>query len=81
MEKQISGLNPKVSIIIPVYNGEDYVDLAIESALRQTYNNIEIIVAIAVTTIELIKDSLNAFDVIKLLKSDHSTLNSIPIRG
>lgn len=35
---------PKVSIIIPVYNGDNYVSLAIESALRQTYKNIEIIV-------------------------------------
>ena len=35
---------PKVSIIIPVYNGSNYVALAIESALRQTYKNIEIIV-------------------------------------
>ena len=35
---------PLVSIIIPVYNGEDYIYLAIESALRQTYKNIEIIV-------------------------------------
>ena len=35
---------PKVSIIIPVYNGEDYVEKAIDSALKQTYKNIEIIV-------------------------------------
>ena len=35
---------PRVSIIIPVYNGEDYVSLAIESALNQTYSNLEIIV-------------------------------------
>lgn len=37
-------MNPKVSIIIPVYNGSNYVAEAIESALAQTYNNIEIIV-------------------------------------
>ena len=36
--------NPKVSIIIPVYNGANYMREAIESALVQTYKNIEVIV-------------------------------------
>ena len=36
--------NPKVSIIIPVYNGSDYLREAIDSALAQTYKNIEILV-------------------------------------
>ena len=35
---------PRVSIIIPVYNGSNYLSLAIESALAQTYGNIEVIV-------------------------------------
>lgn len=33
-----------VSVIIPVYNGSDYVAKAIESAINQTYRNLEIIV-------------------------------------
>ena len=37
-------MNPKVSIVIPVYNGEDYVNEAIDSALVQTYENCEVIV-------------------------------------
>lgn len=35
---------PKVSIIIPVYNGEQYIRESIDSALAQTYENCEIIV-------------------------------------
>ncbi len=40
---QIMG-SPKVSIVIPVYNGSDYLKKAIDSALNQSYQNIEIIV-------------------------------------
>lgn len=36
--------NPKVSIIIPVFNGANYLEEAIETALGQTYKNIEVIV-------------------------------------
>jgi len=37
-------MNPKVSIVIPVYNGSDYLRTAVESAFAQTYSNIEVIV-------------------------------------
>lgn len=36
--------NPKVSIIIPVYNGSNYLREAIDSALAQSYKNLEILV-------------------------------------
>lgn len=36
-------MSKKVSIIIPVYNVEKYVEEAAMSAIKQTYNNIEII--------------------------------------
>ena len=35
---------PLVSIIIPVYNGSNYLAEAIDSALEQTYKNIEVLV-------------------------------------
>ncbi|MBR2830925.1 glycosyltransferase, partial [Candidatus Saccharibacteria bacterium] len=37
-------VEPKVSIVIPVYNGEKYVKYAIDSALAQTYKNLEVVV-------------------------------------
>jgi glycosyltransferase involved in cell wall biosynthesis len=39
-----SSSQPAVSIIIPVYNGSNYLRSAIDSALAQTYRNVEVIV-------------------------------------
>jgi glycosyltransferase involved in cell wall biosynthesis len=36
--------NPKVSVILPVYNGENYLRFAIESVLDQTFQDFELIV-------------------------------------
>ncbi len=40
----MSSPNPFVSIVIPVYNGANYLREAIESALGQTYPDVEVIV-------------------------------------
>ena len=40
----MNNFEPLVSIIIPVFNGEKYINQAIDSAINQTYKNIEIIV-------------------------------------
>ena len=40
---------PKVTIVIPVYNGTNYMKDAIDSALNQTYKNIEVIVEVNAT--------------------------------
>jgi len=36
--------SPLVSVIIPCYNCRDFIARALESVMRQTYKNIEIIV-------------------------------------
>ena len=33
-----------ISVIIPVYNNENYFERCIKSVIEQTYNNIEIII-------------------------------------
>lgn len=40
----MDSFNPLVTILIPVYNGSNYIQTAIESALSQTYKSIEIVV-------------------------------------
>jgi len=36
--------NPTISVVMPVYNAEKYLDKAIQSILKQTYNNFEFII-------------------------------------
>lgn len=44
MKKNISNkINPLVSIIVPIFNVEEYIGLCIESLIKQSYSNIEII--------------------------------------
>jgi glycosyltransferase involved in cell wall biosynthesis len=40
----MSVFHPLVSIVIPVYNGENFLSSAVDSALVQTYDNCEVIV-------------------------------------
>lgn len=39
----VNNSTPKISIIIPCYNAEEYITQCLESVLNQTYKNIEII--------------------------------------
>ncbi|MCD7809716.1 MAG: glycosyltransferase, partial [Erysipelotrichaceae bacterium] len=43
MEERINNNNPLISIIVPVYNVELYINDCIESLVNQTYTNIEIV--------------------------------------
>lgn len=36
-------MNELISVVIPIYNVENYIDKCIETVIKQTYKNIEII--------------------------------------
>jgi len=44
-ENNMNDDNPKISIGIPVYNGEKFIRKCIESVLQQTYKNFELIIS------------------------------------
>jgi glycosyltransferase involved in cell wall biosynthesis len=56
-------MNPKVSVLIPLYNAESYISETIKSALNQTYKNIEIIIVDDGSTD-------NSYDIAKSNKSE-----------
>lgn len=67
--------NKLVSIILPVYNGEQYLKNSIESCLNQTYNNIEIIIVNDASTdnsVQIIEEYARTYKNIKVL---HNQVN------
>lgn len=38
-------ISPRVSIGIPVYNGEDFIEEALESVLAQTFEDYELVIS------------------------------------
>ena len=67
--------SPLVSIGMPVFNGENYISEAIESILRQTYKNLEVIVsdnASSDKTIEICEKYCQKDDRIKLYRNSEN---------
>lgn len=65
--------NKKVSVIVPIYNGEKYISRCIESILNQSYKKIELIIVDDNSndaSYEIIEKYLNTFTNIYYLKND-----------
>lgn len=58
---------PQVSVVMPVYNGEKYLPEAINSALNQTYENVELVAVddgSTDDTIEILEDFQKKFGIV-----------------
>ncbi|NJL19690.1 MAG: glycosyltransferase family 2 protein [Leptolyngbyaceae cyanobacterium SM1_3_5] len=67
----MSSSNPLVSVIIPCYNAKPYVGEAIESALNQTYTNVEVIVVDDGSTDRSVEVVRSLGDRVRLEQIDH----------
>lgn len=66
---------PLVSILIPTYNRPYYFQMALQSAINQTYKNFEIVIADDSTndeTMTLIQSYLNQYPFIRYYKNEHN---------
>ena len=70
--------NKKVSIIVPVYNTENYLEKCISSLLEQTYTNMEIILIDDGSTDKsgLICDAYLKYDNIKVIHKENGGISS-----
>lgn len=67
---------PKVSVLLPAYNAEDDIQIAIESMLQQTWENLEIIVIDDCSTdqtVSIIKKYMEKDDRIKLYSTPENS--------
>lgn len=75
--------NPLISIIVPIYNVEKYLQRCIESLLVQTYKNIEIILVNDGSTDSCadICNRYNIYDNIKVINKQNGGLSSARNKG
>ncbi|GAA0754084.1 glycosyltransferase family 2 protein [Psychroflexus lacisalsi] len=70
----MKGISPKVSIIVPVYNVEEYVEQSVSSIISQTYENIEVILVNNASTDKSI-------DICSRLTADDSRVKVVEIEN
>ena len=74
----------KISIVIPIYNQEEYLEKSIESVIRQTYSNIEIIAVNDGSTdksSEILEVFINKDNRVKIINQRNQGLVAATITG
>ena len=69
------GQNELISVIMPAYNAEDFIDQTLLSALAQTYRNLEIIVVddgSSDRTADIVKARADENSRIRLIRQENS---------
>ena len=77
-------MNSKVSIIIPIYNTEKYLNRCIDSVLNQSYNNLEILLINDGSTDnseKICKEYEKKYSRIKYIKKDNSGVSDTRNKG
>lgn len=72
----MESFTPRVSIIIPVYNGSNFMKEAIDSAISQTYQNIEVIVVNDGSTDKTDEIALSYGEKIRYFKKENGGVSS-----
>lgn len=68
--------SPLITIIIPVYNTEKYLEQCLESCIAQTYSNIEILCVYDVNTTDKSLEILKKYKNIKIIEADVLSLGA-----
>jgi glycosyltransferase involved in cell wall biosynthesis len=77
-ERSAFGCSPLISIIVPVYNSETYIEKCLESLLKQSVNDLEVIIIDDGSTDEsfkIIKKYFESFNFIKVFKANKASGN------
>ena len=77
-------MNPKISLIMPVYNGEKYLEKSLSSIVNQTYTNIQIIIVndgSTDNTIDLCENYARKDNRIVLINKENSGVSSARNEG
>ena len=84
LKVEVFTMNSLITVVVPVYNGEKFIERAINSIFKQTYNNYEIIVVNDGSidkTDQIVDDLVKRYKCIKLFNQANKGVSSARNKG